>query len=80
MLRFVLCAAAITITQGLAEPVLPAPEDVVLVVRGVCDVKNSLRTDDCTVTLRRGEFDTLISIVSPGREVTPAMRNRFAKT
>ena len=60
-----------------------APSDAVLTIHGVCSfLQNPLAAggEDCTVVVRRQEFDGLLKIVSPGAQVSPTIKHSLAKT
>ena len=71
-----------TVVRKLAEPASLAPDDPVLSIRGVChEAENEAFTaGDCTLTISRQQFEDLMSILSPERQLTPEMKRHLAKT
>jgi len=71
-----------TVAPKLEGPVSPASSDPVLSIRRICRGADNraLAADDCTLTVDRQQFEDLMSILSPGRQATPEMKEHVAKT
>jgi len=71
-----------TVAPKLAETASLASDDPVLSVHGVCreEENKSISADDCTLGVSRQQFEDLMSILSPGGQVTPEMKQHVAKT
>jgi hypothetical protein len=79
--------AASVVPASAKDPVEPAatvaPSDTVLTIHGICSSSESAfpaGDNDCTVLVKRQQFDDLMKIVAPGAQVTTASRQRLAKT
>lgn len=60
-----------------------APGEAVLTIHGICSLPPnplSIRGQNCTVLVRRQEFENLLKIVSPNGQVTPTLKRSLAKT
>jgi hypothetical protein len=65
-----------------ADPAVASSSAAVLHIRGVCPETKAPPTsvDACTVSVSRQEFDTLMRIVAPNRQVTASMKQSVAQS
>jgi parvulin-like peptidyl-prolyl isomerase len=85
ILAIVLLAGSVVAqTPGPVEPeAAVAPGDIVLSLRGSCSASPSpsaASAEDCTVVVRRQQFDNLLKIVAPGGQVTPTVKQSLARS
>jgi len=76
--------AAVAATAAMKNSVesAVAPGDAVLTVHGICPPSQtafSVGAEDCTVVVKRQQFDDLMKIVAPGQGAT-AVKHSLAKT
>jgi parvulin-like peptidyl-prolyl isomerase len=67
--------------QTFAERALPAPDDPVLLIHGLCREKkdDAPRAGDCVAAVSRQQFDDLLDALSPSGSVTAGMKERLAR-
>jgi len=58
------------------------PRDAVLLIHGVCSDSEIFSRDsnDCTVAVSRQQFENLLGVLSPGRQLDAGAKGRIAKT